>query len=146
MVCRPKNKGGLGVINLKIHNKALLLKFLHKFYNKVDVPWVHLLWDNLYINKIPHAADPAGSFWWRDILKLTPIFRGISHVQLVDGMTTLLWKDLWARDVLQDSHPRAFSFALHEDISVADFWASNNLHETFHLPVSPLALDEIRDV
>ena len=27
MVCKPKNKGGLGVINLKIQNEALLLKF-----------------------------------------------------------------------------------------------------------------------
>ncbi|XBH78486.1 hypothetical protein VPH35_104721 [Triticum aestivum] len=25
-------------------------------------------------------------------------------------------------------------------------WASNDLHETFHLPVSPLALEEIRDI
>ena len=146
MVCKPKKHGGLGVINLNIQNKGLLLKHLHKFYNKMDVPCVHLLWDNLYVDKIPHAVNPGGSFWWRNILKLTPIFRGISHVQLVDGATTLLWKYLWARDVLHDSHPRAFSFTLHEDISVANFWASNDLHETFHLPVSPTALDKIRDM
>jgi len=36
----PKNKGGLGVINLCLQNDALLLKHLDKFYNKVDVPWV----------------------------------------------------------------------------------------------------------
>jgi hypothetical protein len=39
-VCRPKNQGGLGVLDLSIQNKALLLKNLHKFYNKHDVPWV----------------------------------------------------------------------------------------------------------
>jgi hypothetical protein len=33
MVCRPKKKGGLGIINLKVQNVALLLKHLHKFYN-----------------------------------------------------------------------------------------------------------------
>lgn len=33
MVCRPKECGGLGVLNLKIQGDALLLKFLHKFYN-----------------------------------------------------------------------------------------------------------------
>lgn len=38
MVCKPKKNGGLGVINLKIQNKALLMKFLHKFYNKKDIP------------------------------------------------------------------------------------------------------------
>jgi hypothetical protein len=39
---RPKNQGGLGVIDLRAQNKALLLKFLHKFYNKADIPWVQL--------------------------------------------------------------------------------------------------------
>lgn len=74
LVCKPKSKGGLVVINTKIHNEALLLKFLHKFYNKLDVPWANLLWDNQYVNQVPHAMDPVGSFWWKDILKLTPIY------------------------------------------------------------------------
>ena len=38
MVCRPKSSGGLGVLDLKVQNDGLLLKFLHKFYNKLDVP------------------------------------------------------------------------------------------------------------
>ena len=48
MVCKPKNKGGLGVIDLKIQNQGLLLKQLHKFYNKLDVPWVNLIWSAYY--------------------------------------------------------------------------------------------------
>jgi hypothetical protein len=38
MVQLPKNKGVLGVINLRIQNDALLLKQLHKFYTKQDIP------------------------------------------------------------------------------------------------------------
>lgn len=38
MVCLPKKKGGLGIINLKTQNETLLLKNLHKFFNKVDTP------------------------------------------------------------------------------------------------------------
>jgi hypothetical protein len=48
MVCRPKKKGGLGIPNLKLQKGALLLKYLHKFYNKLDTPWVHLLWNTYY--------------------------------------------------------------------------------------------------
>ena len=33
LVCRPKYNGGLGVIDIKTHNVALLLKHLYKFYN-----------------------------------------------------------------------------------------------------------------
>jgi hypothetical protein len=92
------------------------------------------------------VVDAVGSFWWKDILKLTPIFRGITCVQVVDGKTTLFWKDLWKEEILQTSHPRAFSFAILEDLSVAEAMNSTDLHETFHLPVSPQALDEIQDV
>ena len=62
LVCKPKSKGGLGVINIKIHNDALLLKFLHKFYNKLDVPWVTMLWDNQYVHQVPHAVDFSDLF------------------------------------------------------------------------------------
>jgi hypothetical protein len=35
---KPKRKGGLGIINLKSQNKALLMKHLDKFYNKKGIP------------------------------------------------------------------------------------------------------------
>ena len=71
MVCKPKRHGWLRVTNLRIQNEALVIKFLHKFYNKKYVPWVHLLWEAYYTKKIPHAPDAIGSFWWCDVLKLT---------------------------------------------------------------------------
>lgn len=36
--CKPKDQGGLGIIDIKSQNNALLLKFLDKFYNKADIP------------------------------------------------------------------------------------------------------------
>lgn len=38
MVQRPKMKGGVGIKNLYLQNDALLMKQLHKFYSKEDVP------------------------------------------------------------------------------------------------------------
>jgi hypothetical protein len=48
MVLKPKKKGGLGLINLKVQNDALLLKQLHKFYSKENIPWVQLVWNTYY--------------------------------------------------------------------------------------------------
>jgi hypothetical protein len=45
-VTRPKRKGGLGVIRLRVHNDALLMKHLHKFFSKDGLPWVQLVWVN----------------------------------------------------------------------------------------------------
>ena len=112
----------------------------------MDVPWVSLLWDNYYTEKIPHAAEPLGTFWWRDILKLTPVYRGVSRVRMVTGSTALFWKDLWNDNVLEITHPRAFSFATKEDVSVEDFLGSTTLDENFYLPLSPQALDEVHDL
>jgi hypothetical protein len=68
---RPKMKGRLGIINLRMQNKALLLKHFDKFYNKRDIPWVNLIWNTYYANRgIPHATKDKGSFWWRDIIQL----------------------------------------------------------------------------
>jgi hypothetical protein len=61
MVCKPKKKGGPGIPNLKLWDEVLLLKYLHKFYNKADTPWVQLLWNTYYTGTIPHAI--YGSLW-----------------------------------------------------------------------------------
>jgi hypothetical protein len=38
MVTRAKDEGGLGVLDLKTQNEALLIKNLHKFFNRLDIP------------------------------------------------------------------------------------------------------------
>jgi hypothetical protein len=53
LVCRPKDNGGLGIINLKLQNQGLLIKHLHKFYNKADIPWVSLIWNSYYDGVVP---------------------------------------------------------------------------------------------
>ena len=58
LVCRPKDKGGLGILNLNVQNQGLLLKQMHKFYNKQQVPWVQLIWDSYYDGVVLHATSP----------------------------------------------------------------------------------------
>jgi hypothetical protein len=70
IVQQLKNKGGLGVINLRLQNDALLLRHLHRFFNKMEIPWIQLIWLKYYRNKLPHASREVGSFWWKDILRL----------------------------------------------------------------------------
>jgi hypothetical protein len=146
MVCRPKQKGGLGILNLKIQNEGLLLKYLHKFYNKVDTPWVHLLWNSYYSNKIPHAMDQVGSFWWKDVCKLMPTYRGIASSTIKDGSMTLFWKDDWLDSIKSETFPRAFSYCTNEDISVQQFLSAGRLADNFWLSLSPEALEEVREM
>ena len=84
MVQKPKQKGGLGVLNLRLQNDALLLKQLHKFYSKKDIPWVTLIWNRYYTSKVPHASLEVGSFQWKDLLRLNVLYRGIAKCTIGD--------------------------------------------------------------
>lgn len=91
MVCLLKEEGGLGVLDLKTHNEALLLKNLHKFYNHVNLPWVQIVWDNYYPNdELPNSAK-KGPFWWRDILKILNTYKGMAIPNPRNGRSVYLW-------------------------------------------------------
>jgi hypothetical protein len=64
MVCVSKENGGLGALNLYTQSQSLLLKHLHKFFNKQDVPWVHLIRNNHYPNGNLPINNRKGPFWW----------------------------------------------------------------------------------
>ena len=136
-VTTPKDKGGLGIKNLRMMNEALLLKHLHKFYNKMDVPWVHLIWNTHYANgKIPHATTDRGSFWWRDVMKLCDNFRGIATAKVGTGDTTLLWLDVWNEKYLKNQLPRLFSFVKNPKTSVAQYIGNAQIQDNFYIPLS----------
>lgn len=142
LVCRPRKHGGLGVLNLEIQNKALLMKQLHKFYSKENVPWVNLVW-SLYGDRVPHAQSKRGSFWWRDIFSLSGEYRSITQCQVGSGTSVLAWKDFWMDGgLLCDRFPRLFSFVIDEDLSVAELSRVTDLNTCFALPLSEQAFQE----
>ena len=119
-MCKPKSKGGLGVVNLRNQNNTLLLKHLDKFYNQKDLPWVKLIWGTYYQNgHVPHASSEKGSFWWKDVLRLSAFFRGIATCSFGCGKTIMFWADLWNNNLLEQKFPRLYSFAKNQKISVA---------------------------
>jgi hypothetical protein len=143
MVRKPKRKGGLGVINLQVQNDALLLKHLHKFYNKADVPWVNLIWSKYYSDKVPHATREVGSFWWKDVQRLSTIFRNIARCNIGDGTTVTLWHDRWSGDVLALRFSRLFSFARNPNVNVSEAMSAEDLDALFALPLSQEAFEEL---
>jgi hypothetical protein len=49
--CSTREQEELGILNIATHNKALLVKNLYKFYNKVDLP--------------AHGLNLSGDLLWR---------------------------------------------------------------------------------
>jgi hypothetical protein len=95
MICKTKNKGGLGILNLSIQNTTLLLKHLHKFYNHDSTPWVQLIWDSYYYDVVPHVVTFSRSFWWKNIMKLSDQYRVLTKCEVGNESSVLFWSDLW---------------------------------------------------
>jgi hypothetical protein len=82
LVCLPNLEGGLGVLDLTTQNQSLLMKHLHKFFNKLPIPWVQLIWDQHYSRDNLPVPDrpPRASFWWKDVLKLLESFKKVARI------------------------------------------------------------------
>ena len=72
-MCRKKEEGGLGIINIYNQNVAFLMKFLDKFYNHANIPWVNLTWNKLYhsSNIPPMQKTPLAPFGGRTLLNFS---------------------------------------------------------------------------
>jgi mannosylglycoprotein endo-beta-mannosidase len=136
MVCKPKDQGGLGVVNLSTQNNCLLMKHLHKFYNKANLPWVKLLWEVYYANALPPSRSRDISFWWRDCLKILSDFKGLTKCSIGTGSSVLLWIDSWINVPLNMQLPHLYSFTVNEVVSIHQGKYLEQLSALFHLPLS----------
>jgi hypothetical protein len=143
---QAQGSGGLGIIDLRAHNTTLLLKFLHKFYNRAQVPWVQLTWSAFYSRPIPpHQRKGVGSFWWRDIMSLSNNFFMLSSCSAHEGNTIYFWRDSWNHSVLQWKFPQLYSFALNKNISLKAFH-SKYILDHFWTPLSPQASPQLQEL
>ena len=146
MVAKPKMEGGLGVLDLRTQNEALLIKNLSKFFNKADIPWVKLVWEKYYPNgKLP-GNSKKGSFWWRDILKLLDKFKGLASVIPSDGSSCLFWEDCWNGQPWRLRFPHLHSFAKKPAISLKEVLNSGSPQDLFDLPLSEEAFSQLQEI
>jgi hypothetical protein len=150
MLTKPKDKGGVGIVNFKKKNDALLMKYLDKFYNRANIPWVNLIRSSYYDTSVPHAGKLCGSFWWRDIFKLVEDYCDVSFVKPSRGDSFLFWSDKWmfngSIEPLSPRFPRLFSYVLDPKISATQFYQTDDNGTLFHLPLSEQAYDEFNQL
>ena len=142
--CKPKNHGGLDIIDIEKQNDALLMKHLNSFYNHHDLPWVNLTWSKLYSNSQtpPQARCPVGSFWWKDLLKLFTPLKNLIKCDPSRGNTDLFWSGSWSPLPLKEKYPHLFSFSKKPKCSIR-YFLDNELEANFSLPLSSQATEQL---
>lgn len=137
----PKTHGGMGVLNIQIHNQTLLMKFLHKFLNREDIPWVQMVWETYYSNTLPGDRS-VGSFWWKALLKLFPKYKEVALCNIGQGDTAFFGSDRWHGQPLCNQFPELHSFSINPAISVRRALEHQDMSRLFHRPFSQIAYQQ----
>ena len=75
ILCRPKDQGGLGILDLQLQNKCLLVKWLVNLLNTVGM-WKSLLTNKYLASKTltQVTAKPNDSHFWRGLMRIKMMY------------------------------------------------------------------------
>ena len=107
---------------------------------------MHLVWNGYYHNKVPHASAVVGSLWWKDIIRLSVLCRGVAKCSIGDGSSGTFWEDFWTETLLSTKYPRLYYFVLNPIASVREIVMAPDLASIFQLPLSLDAHVELLDL
>lgn len=101
--CLPKNWGGLGIMNLKLFNMALLLRWWWKAYHDKDCLWTVTV--RLLRRRGGNAHQTAvwlvgGSFFWKQLQSLKHLFERSIEWKIGSGNSISFWFDSWNGSVI----------------------------------------------
>lgn len=119
-VCKPKELGGLGILNTKLMNIALLSKWVWKLSQHEQGLWADLLRAKyLPTGDIFTSPTIKGSQFWNGLQKIKHLFKlGAKH-EVHNGRATLFWSDWWkGRTPLRERFPCLYSISSAPHISI----------------------------
>ena len=118
------------------------MKFIHKFLNKADIPWVQIIWETYYQSSLP-GERVVGSFWWKEICKLLPTYKMHAICKAGLGDTALFWTDNWSGEPLLQTYHELFSFAMENSICLYQVMEHQDISQLFHRPLSLQAYQQL---
>ncbi|KAL6343127.1 hypothetical protein AAG906_019670 [Vitis piasezkii] len=129
VVCLSKKKGGLGVKNLSILNKALLAKWNWRFANEREALWNQVIrgkygeerggWSSREVR------EAHGLGLWKGIRMNWELVSNRLVFIVGNGRRVRFWRDKWCGDSpLCSSFPSLFALTNDKEESVANVWDS----------------------
>jgi exonuclease III len=133
ILCRPKDQGGLGILDLKLQNKCLLAKWLVNLLN-TDGLWQSLLRNKYLRSKTltQVTAKPNDSHFWRGLMRIKDEVLANGSFNIKDGTHTRFWHDTWVGDKpLKVSYPSLYNIVRDPHATVSKVMTSAPLNISF---------------
>ncbi|XP_045798020.1 uncharacterized protein LOC123892259 [Trifolium pratense] len=137
-ICQPKDKGGLGIKNLKSFNDSLLCKWKWRCLNDLSASWFNLLhfrYGSFAANFLYGEGRESlkhASIWWRDMWKTGGAEEGgwfVNNISSIlgDGNNIAFWKEKWlGMEPLSELYPSLFQKSTHKDACISNMGIWNN--------------------
>jgi mannosylglycoprotein endo-beta-mannosidase len=133
IVCTSKDQGGLGVLNLGVHNRCLLSKWLFRLLNE-DGIWQQLLRNKYLRDKTLTQVQylPGDSQFWAGLMKVKEEFLSLGKFDLGDGSQVRFWEDVWIRPrPLKSLFPALYNIVRKKSASVRTVFSMTPLNVAF---------------
>ncbi|GKV47995.1 hypothetical protein SLEP1_g54839 [Rubroshorea leprosula] len=140
-VCGSKIKGGLGVMDLRRKNWALLGKWWHRFGEDVESLWKRIVSEKYYGGKREEVDISTVGNWrtsriWRDIISVGGRSRRLKNMlvegfrwEVGEGKRVGFWRELWVGNKnLRDLCPRLYELSKNKLGNISDMgvWEGEN--------------------
>ncbi|KAJ9681633.1 hypothetical protein PVL29_017839 [Vitis rotundifolia] len=131
LVCMEKRKGGLGVRNLALMNRALLSKWNWHFANDKEAFWKKVISQKYGVEEgdwcTRAVSERYGVGLWKAIRNEWLFLKSRLAYQVGNGRRVKFWKDKWCSDEpLCESFPSLYSMSLTKDAWVSEVWNSES--------------------
>jgi hypothetical protein len=147
IVTMPKKHGGLGVRDLRLHNRAVMANFTSKLLSSGVGPCFSWLASWHMQQNIPISPTRHDSHFWRSICKLIPTVQATTYCHQNKHTRTSFWRDNWTNlGKLYLAVPVLFSFAADIECSVASQFATDHWELSLSHPLSHTAQAQLQTI
>nr|GEU89305.1 RNA-directed DNA polymerase, eukaryota, reverse transcriptase zinc-binding domain protein [Tanacetum cinerariifolium] len=158
-VLASKEKGGLGVSSVYALNRALMMKWVWRFYSKKESLWARVIkaiyGDDGQVGKVFKADNRS---CWRNIVNEVRVLsnQGIKvldymRIKLGNEESTAFWNDNWiGGKVLKYSFPRIYALETQKEVTanskISDTKLENSLRRSIRGGVEHVQFNELSDM
>ncbi|XP_060190615.1 uncharacterized protein LOC132619869 [Lycium barbarum] len=134
-----KKEGGVGIRDMKMQNRSLMMKWLWKFATTDNMLWKEVISakygiENSWMTNV--VTIPYGCSVWRTIRNLWPLIINRSRFKVGNGLKFSFWDDKWiGHEPLKQLYPDLYTLCFQQQATVAELWTRQgwNLHLRRHL-------------